>query len=313
MALVSSGLIHQEGSRDSNGIGTYQEVYEVIVDDDDRLSPPGTIALYVTGDVFTSTYTHDTTARLKKKTATQQQVREDGGIVWHVTLDYDSNPTDVGLGSTAGSGSPGTPSGTPGSGSSATVPTARPTQVSVDTVEVEELMTKDLDNNPVAASNGQPFNPPIKVTRHRVQLTIVAWKAANAEDYSKPTTYVGKVNNNDWWGFPTETVLCKKYSLVSQYEHGAWYWQKTVVVEINPAGWTYVDVLDAGTYELCSEGDGFVIIPIKDAEGNPVADPVPLDGEGHALYNSQCVGSGGGEEQYKSFRVYQTADFSSLI
>lgn len=300
MALVSMGKISKSGSIDQNGIRSYVEVWEVVVDVIDEVQ--GTVSGYVDGDLYDS-YDTDSLARLKKKSAQMVGPKEDGGILWTVTCEYDSQPFDQ----NASDGSGGGPSGDPGQNSAEVQPDLRPPQVSIDSIEVEELRQIDYDNKPVKNSAGQPFNPPLKVTVYRPQITITLFKALGDDSYGNAVTYIGKVNSDTFYGFAANTLICKKYSLQSQFEHGQFWWNKTVVLEAKADGYNPIRILDAGTYELC----GGVIKPIRDAEGQPVTDPVPLDGNGKAIYNSGC--SSGGPVTHLLFKGYPTISYAGIL
>jgi hypothetical protein len=301
MPLVSYGMVHQDAAVDNKGIRRYIEVYQVITDALNE--DPATVSAYVPGNTFTTVYANDVLARLKKKTPYQGDVNSQGGHVWEVTLEYDSEVDFVDAGTVGASGA--APAGSPGGAASSVAPNLRPAQLTIDSIEVRELRTKDFDDAAITNSAGAPFVPPLEVSVYHPLLTITNFKSIGSETYDNTVTYTGKVNLGAWWGRDAGTALCKKYSLQTQYEHGAWYWAKTVVIEIKAAGWNPIRLLDCGTYERHSNHQELWSV-IRDAEGQPVTEPVPLNGNGRKL-------NFGDAPVYREFTAYEKTSFANII
>jgi len=299
MAYEWRELPTREGSIDEKLIRHYSRSFQVLVD-----SPtygPGEVAALVPLNMFASWAAGsdiDITALLKKKTS-RMTGQQDGGWVWEVVCEYDSAPFDQGTGGSSSE----SPSGQPGQ--SQTQPDARPWTIEFGSVKTTKLLAKDVvTDQVVAASNGQPYDPAPEIPAHHPQITITAFKAINADSMANVSTYTNKVNQGVWQGFADQTVLCTEYKLSSQYEHGSWWWQKTVVLEVNPdAPWNPILILDAGTVTRKSMTEPFV--PIADGTGQPVTSPVPL-------LNGQPLPFGS-EPQYLPFNGYFKTSFANII
>jgi len=287
----------REGSIDEKLIRHYSRSFQVLVD-----SPtygPGEVAAMVPLNMFASWAAGsniDLTALLKKKTA-RMTGQQDGGYVWEVICEYDSAPFDQQQGGTSPSGEPG---------QSQTQPDLRPWQIEFGSVKTTKLLTQDvIDGTDVVASNGQPFDPPPEIPAFHPQITITAFKAIGSESLANVTTYTNKVNQGAWQGFADQTVLCTEYKLQSQYEHGSWWWQKSVVLEVNPDGpWNPIKILDCGTVTRVSMTEPFR--PILDGTGQPVTSPVPLNGSGQPLPS-------GGALHYIEKNGYKKVNFAAII
>lgn len=290
-------------SVDQKGVRTYTRTFQVRMDDadGDPLDVAGVvgIGLYVA-------YPTDSIAYVRSIKATQEQHSPHW---WSVEYEYSNAPLEQGSSGSTGGG----PSGSPGSGNATVSPEARVWNVSMDAVEVAEPLLRDLlTSEVVAASNGQPFDPPVTVPTYRPQITFEGYKTLASDNYGRAATYVGCVNDAVWLTFAAQTVLCKKYQLQSQYEHGAYYWKKTVVVEIKWNGWNPICVMDAGTYErkINSSDESVRYVPILDA-GQPVNAPVPLDGDGKRL--ARITSAGFNEVQYRCYTGYPICTFSGIL
>jgi len=86
------------------------------------------------------------------------------------------------------------------------------------------------------------------------------------------------------------------------------YWQVTYQFEIRQEGWT-LRVLDQGRQRKAKDGDPDPdwIYPIADGNGVPVADPVPLDGNGQKLDSPSPSNA-----VFLPFDVYKQRDFSAF-
>lgn len=302
MSLISYHEIHRNGDKDYKGIFHYLQIFRVIVTG--QKESPGTVAAYVPGNLFTTTWYDNTLARLKKKSADQVSPSDDGGAVWQVSLEFDNEPLDIGTGSTDLT----SPSGDPGQSSKITKPDLRPPSLDIDSVEVQEL--RDVDYSVPAkrlcASNGQPFVPPLTIYSYHPLLTFGIFKALGADNFANTVTYTGRVNSDVWNGFAANKLLCRKYKLTSQFEHNAWWWQKTVTIEVKEDLWNPLKIMDAGTYERAVDyTDGKKFKPIR-VNGVPATSPVPLNLAGKALAANL-------DPLYLEFKQYKIQAFANIL
>jgi len=157
----------------------------------------------------------------------------------------------------------------------------------------------------LATTNMVPLNPPIEEVEYDVAFIITTYK----DRYNLTDSLIGKTNVDattilthadgivQFSGqFAEDTLLCV------QQDYDPFLYQKlpwnTVTLELlyRASGW-YTEFLDAGlvTYDLTeykSEGGGtykglpYIWKRILDATGNPITDPVPLDGYGNPITNT---------------------------
>lgn len=288
--------ISKEGYFDK-GIRHYTRTYQVITDT--PALGPGQVAA-LTPDLLYQSWVSGTEvdpwALLKKKSA--KMINDNSGHFWEVVCEYDSEPFEQNQGGQNPSGGP--------TDNNQTQPDLRPWQIEFGSNKTTKLMAKDLDGKAVAASNGQPFDPPVEVPYPRPTITITAYKAIGADSFANVALYTNSINAGVWLGFAAKRVLCTEYKLQSQYEQGAWWWQKTVSFEIYDEDLNPVKVLDAGTFERKSENGTLKYVPILDPTGNPVTSPVPLDLAGHALPANQ-------DPKYLEFKCYREVNWANII
>jgi hypothetical protein len=217
--------------------------------------------------------------------------------VWECVYSYDSAPFDQKGGGPQGQGNPQ-------QGNNQQNPTARPWQLEFGSNKTTKLLTKDLNNKEVVASNGQPFDPPLEVPAAFPTITITAYKAFAV--FAEVPFYTNAINSDAWQGFAPKTLRCTDYKLQTQYENGAYFWQKTVVLEVHPdSTWNPVKILDAGTFEKVSENPDKPVQPIE-INGQPVTSPVPLNGAGKRL-------AAGAQLVYLDFQAYREVPFANII
>ena len=239
----------------------------------------------------------DLWALCKKKSA-RPMGEADGGFLWQVVAEYDSEPFEQGQGGTSPSAGP--------TDNNQTSPPSRPWQITFSSNKVSKLLgPEDLDGKAVTASNGQPFDPPPEIPYARPTISITAYKAIGADSLANVALYTNSINAGAWQGFAAKRVMCTEYQLQSQFEQGDWYWQKTVTLEVYDKDLNPVRVVDAGTFEVESAGLG-TFKPFLDSTGNPVSSPLPLDGNGHKL-------GSGGAIQYIDFKGYREVNWANII
>lgn len=287
--------LSREGGIDEKGIRNYTRTYQVITSN--FLDGPGVVSAYVPINLYASYITETETdlyAILKKKSA---KPIEPG--LWEVVCEFDSAPLDFG---TQGGQEPGAGS-EPGQGNNQQTPTSRPWIIKCGSNKTTKLLTKDLDNQEVVASNGQPFDPPLEVPSAFPTISITAFK--DTFNFSSILTYTNAINEDAWQGFQPRRLRCIEYSATTVYENGAFFWQIDVTLEYNPdEDWNPVKILDAGT--LWKESGAKPLQPIKDATGNPVSSPVPLNGAGIPLNAGDAL-------VFQNFTAYREEEFADII
>jgi hypothetical protein len=284
----------QQGSLDDKGVRRYTIKYLVYTDN--AADDAGLVATYVPTVMFQSystTLFTDPYCILKRKSAE----RVEGQLhFWIVTNEFDSEPIELNSQSSA-----------PGDSGNNVTPTARPWLVSFDSENQDKIMPKDLNNLDVVNSAGQPFDPPLTVPCAYPTITITGYKTLASDNFTNCANYVNTVNNAVWQGFAAKKCKCLKYQLQQEYENGAFWWKKTVVIQVHPdSTWNPVKILDCGTYEVFSSSAGQKYRQIPDHTGAPVTSPVPLDGTGHALQPGNPL-------VYKDFQAYREVNWAAII
>lgn len=284
----------------------YKRTYQVITDDPG--DGPGIVATYVPTvlwEPYNTGQEVDLLARLKKKSA--RQINQQGdGFFWIVECEYNTQP--IAQGENSG-GSP--PSGDPAQQQQQS-PENRNPVIEFGSEKTTKILVKDIINgNEVCASNKQPFDPPLEVPAAFPTFTVTLFKLPGADNFGNIATYTNSINSGAFLGFAAKRVLCTEYKLTSQWEQGAWFWQKQVSFKVNPDNdWNPIKILDAGTYEFKgSMGDPSNPMryqPILDQTGNPITSPVPLDGNGHKLaFGSPLV--------YREFNGYRQVNWANIL
>jgi hypothetical protein len=304
MPTFTARLKSRSGGISDDGHRSYTVVYQV---ESDSLNVEPDAVEDAVGIAYYAPYPTDPAARLKRKSVSQ----EGSELYFHsVTLEYDTKPSPFDKG-TAEAGGAATPS-EPGTNSGATPPNLRPWVVKWGSVQTEVPLEKDRTVNdeyptgkPVVNSAGQPFDPPVMVPSSNPTLTITAFRLLQRSDLI--LVFMDAVNAFPFFGWPPGHARCTSYSVTSQYEQGAFFWQVDVTVEFRKKAWNPIRVLDAGTVKKTgSELDGYKYRPCTDGLGQAVTSPVPLDGFGGQL-------AAGGTPVYLEFNGHDYADFSQLI
>lgn len=161
----------------------------------------------------------------------------------------------------------------------------------------------------VVNSAGLMFDPGITVEVSRPVLTITK----NYADFSiaAAADLIDSVNTTTWQGLTSRQARCIGIETESTWENGVFFWPVTYSIALKQDTWD-MRILDAGTVEGWKIGHDFLGRPIYeyhailDTTGNPVNDPVPLDGAGRR----RPIGL---PEVYLLFSAYKQRDFNSLI
>lgn len=156
-------------------------------------------------------------------------------------------------------------------------PLARPTKIYYGFTRYNEVMWRDVTGKAVLNSAGFYFDPPPEVDRSRLLVKFVRNEAVF--NLFQALAYQDAVNSDLWFGVAPTLARCQ-ITGDPQEENGEEFYSVTYEMEIRWDGWT-VQLLDQGRYQLpVSAGKG---TKINDQDNDPVTDPWPLDGTGHAI------------------------------
>lgn len=310
MPTLTARLKSRSGGIDADGHRSYTMVYQV---ESDSLNVEPDIVEDAVGIAYYAPYPTDLAARLKRKTVSQ----EGSELYFHqVVLEYDTRPSAADAG-TVTPGEPGSAPAEAGANAGQTPPNLRPWVLKWGSVQSERPLESDLDGNAVTNSANQKFDPPIMIPVAMTTLSITAFRLQAQSD--KIQRFLNKVNSRTFLGYPKYHARCTDYQITSQYEQGAYYWQVDVTITfkepgsvVGPdSGWNPVRVLDAGTAEYSDpDGSGRKYRSIVDAMGQPVSQPVPLNGDGEKATPAFLADNG---PVYLKFRAYKEDDFAQLI
>lgn len=158
-------------------------------------------------------------------------------------------------------------------------PLARPAVISWSSVSYEEEIYKDIAGKTILNSAGDYFDPPIRVARSRWQVTYKRNRA------SVPTwilNYADAINSDEFT--IGGLTIPRGYAKLDRIEIGPMqieneiaYYEVGYTLTVQPESWQ-PKILDQGLYEKV----GGVRRRIR-VNGEPVSEPVLLDGTGQAL------------------------------
>lgn len=163
-------------------------------------------------------------------------------------------------------------------------------------------------SKPVVNSAGFMFDPGIQVEVSRPIITVTR----NFPDIDTGflIDMIDAVNKTSWKSLTPRQARCVGIEANSNWENNVFFWSITFTFALKQDTWD-VRVLDAGLFERIQIGDTpdgpvFQIRAILDPQGNPVTEPVPLNGAGRRL-------PPGNPETYLVFSAYKQRDFNTLI
>lgn len=267
------------GSRTENGDYEFQRIFHVLTDDINI----GPYAVLNATDAHGNSIPLDfddyhagqdalTFARVKTKVAVREPQNP---MLWYVTVTYStakdqqdrSNPPDV-----------------------------RPTEVSFSLQRQTKVVHKDQNNNAIASSAGERFNPLPEIDDSRLVMTIsknqASFNTAVAMDCQD------SVNSDQFQGFEAGKVKLAGISAKSVFEGSIFYWRVDFEFHISRDGWD-LEILDEGTYFL----SGGQRKRFKDLEGHFTTGL--LDGSGGQ--------SNPNTFQTLVFEVYKRRSFNVLV
>lgn len=185
-------------------------------------------------------------------------------------------------------------------------------RITISSSQISKPAT-DKDSRSFCNSAGDPVDG----LEAEAALLIVTYtnEAAVNPKFKSFYKYLNACNDNDYLGFEPYTLRCTGIS--AEYDQAKQAWRVSVEFTHNPDGWELV-YYDAGFNEI-EDGKRRAIL---DDRGNPVSQPVPLDGQGKAL--TPTVGTKVEENtDNKYFRVgqpvtlkarpYKEEDFRNLF
>lgn len=293
---------------------TYTRVYEVYTDDDDDgpATAGGTALLPRLG----ASHPEDVQAVVVRVNPVQDPADPRR---WLVNIEYDTQPP------MPDALQPESPTGDPGAEQSPADrpdnPLNRPAVWHGSFQQIQEVLRDAYltdangvnigGSKPVVNSAGFLFDPPVMVERSRPVLTIT--KNIPSLNIFQLNDLVDSVNTVAWKGLEVRTARCVGVEFGSGFENGVFFWQVTWTLALKFDKWD-LRVLDAGFAERVVTGTDpgpppapiIELRPILDPQGNPITEPVPLDGNGRKLGVNQ-------PEVYLLFSGYKQRDFNTLI
>ena len=167
----------------------------------------------------------------------------------------------------------------------------------------------DLDGNSIASSAGEPFDPPLEQEESRLGFRVERFREYTTLQAMGEHLYsvANKLNAEPFLGAPAETARIASARAQLIIEGGIPYWREAYEVHFREQTWNR-SVLDQGVYRIYTVGmpgtpDEYE--NIVDANGQPIANPVKLDGNGQVL-------APGEQAVYRNFRTYNTISFTGI-
>jgi len=168
-------------------------------------------------------------------------------------------------------------------------PFSQPPEIEWDFDETNEPIDEDIDGNPLANYAKQPYDPPITEAFHDMVLRYRRNKSIFLADIADE--YIGQVNSDYFlpgWpgvpaaGFPPGTVKCRVFTGVPAYAAGVNYWVVSYEFKIRHDGWRRRIKQEGLMVSVYDEGELTGVENAKDANGENVAEPIPLNEDGTA-------------------------------
>lgn len=106
-------------------------------------------------------------------------------------------------------------------------------------------------------------------------------------------------NDNDYLGAPEYTLRVTGFS--AEFDDKSMLWKTSLELTFNPKGW-YIRYYDAGFNELVDDGaGGYDRKAILDVNGNPVSQPVPLNGQGGQAVTATAISQAHSKGNYYTY------------
>jgi len=186
-----------------------------------------------------------------------------------------------------------------------------PVVITGDQSQFDKIVDYDLATGKVVTNSaGFKFDPPLTAKRHNA--TISFQKAILSFDTTIPAAWVDTVNTDTFYGAAPGYAMC----MGIPWQLAQWpgptgsltaYYTVTFNFEIkNPSEHSWFPIIaDQGFYQLNSGGTAVKQI-LDPLFGQPVTQPWPLDGSGHAQTGPTFSYVG------KTFTTYNTGTFATL-
>jgi hypothetical protein len=244
-----------------------------------------------------------------------------GPRVWTVKANYSSAPFEA---KSDGSGEAGNTDSPSPLQSNETRADLRPPKISISRKEVTKVLEKDAVTGARVVNNlgpgvmGDPFDPPPEVFRSHHIITWKFFRPIAQLNWFARASFMDSINAGIFTVFgvnyPIHGLRCIDYSVDTVWETGdaglQLFFELTVQAEFNPDLWD-VKILNTGRRMRKGGSIGDPTNParadiIVDANGQPVADPVPLDNTGQPV-------ALGGAFHYAEPAGYVPKDWSTLL
>lgn len=227
---------------------------------------------------------HPDDANAIANTADAKQVNGSLGL-WQVDYNFSSAPLDSGVDSA---------SADPDDAGGEVSPELRPWKISSKGLAVVEPMLIDAQGNVMVASNGQRLEG-CNRTRYDDVITITGYLPKATTDIIAQKKFMGSINNGAWQGWPSKCLLCRDVAFSTTFQFDDRFFEFTAEFQFktdtddanNFKTWHPVKYMDRGSYVF--ESMSKPPQAVKDAEGNPTHDLMPLDGAGQQLTCTQIL------------------------
>jgi hypothetical protein len=293
MAIIAVTELYESRAASINRMyeRTYTRVFEVITSDDAvggfavRTAsgiPQIGNSYHNLADPYDPLYEFDRGAFCDEVSAECIGGGEGAGIVWRVSCTYSNYiPLDVD-------------------------PTLWKIKVTFSGERTERVVDFDRHGNPVINSAGDRYAEPVTVDDHITTMLIVRNELVSTYSPALASLFSDTINDATWNGFPKG--YCKMGIISTsdpQYDSNSqrYYYTVTYPVSIGRKPWRK-DLLDQGYNVLSGSYGAEKPIPYM-VGGQPVSDPIPLDGYGH------WIGEGGSPVTL-TYEVFDEADWSGL-
>jgi len=179
-------------------------------------------------------------------------------------------------------------------------PLARPTDIAWGFQNYQKPVIKDINGNPIVNKANQLFDPVPEIDDCRPTLTFT--KNLPAFDATLAYTYVNAINLSPWYGGASQTWKCMNISSSQQQENGIFFYPTSFEFQFHFETWKLF-IANYGHMQLV----GGKLRDCLDDQGQPVADPVPLDNSG-----AQITSPTASNIVVLSFDVYRQQEFNAL-
>lgn len=242
-----------------------------------------------------------------------------GPRTWLVNADYSTAPFEAKAGEEEEGGEEGAAEPPTPASSNETPADQRPNSISIARKEITKPLEFDaVTGVRIANTLGDPFDPPVEVSRSHQIITWKFFRKRKDLRWGERERYHDSINDAVFTilknEYPAHTLRCIDYSFTTTWETGdegmALFFEFTVAAEYNPDGWK-VNVLNTGRRKMIGgslgdPGNPPQLVAITDGDGQPVADPVPLDQFGAPVIP-------GGEYHYVEADGYVPRAWANLL